>query len=118
MKHFREDEFQCQCGCGMDVDPMLKEQADHAREESDTPYVITSGARCRAHNRAVGSKDSSSHIKGLAMDIRYSDTLQLVKIIRGLSLSGFNRIGVNERQRFVHADIDKEKPDAIWIYHT
>lgn len=34
------------------------------------PIVITSGYRCLRLNKAIGSKDSSHHTKGLAADIR------------------------------------------------
>ena len=32
------------------------------------PLVISSGYRCLELNRAVGSKDTSAHVKGLAAD--------------------------------------------------
>lgn len=34
----------------------------------DKPIVISSGYRCLALNRAVGSKDTSHHVRGLAVD--------------------------------------------------
>ena len=42
---------------------------DDARHKAGVSFVITSGVRCSSHNRAVGGKKSSSHLKGLAADI-------------------------------------------------
>lgn len=35
---------------------------------SSTPLIISSGFRCLELNRAIGSKDTSAHVKGLAAD--------------------------------------------------
>lgn len=37
------------------------------------PVSISSGYRCLALNRAIGSKDTSDHIKGMAADIKAPD---------------------------------------------
>ena len=116
MKYFKEDEFFCKCGCGMSVSMDLKNRLDRARDIAQTPFRLNSAARCLEHNRRIGSKDTSSHVKGLAVDIAYSSHMQLTKIIYGLTKVGFNRIGVNEAKSFVHADIDKDKPNAIFSY--
>lgn len=116
LKHFREDEFKCKCGCGMDVHPCLKILADAAREETGDTFVITSGARCEKHNAAEGGSETSSHLKGLAMDIKYRDFLHMARIIYGLSKAGFQRIGINRKKKFIHADIDTEKDRTIWEY--
>lgn len=116
LKHFREDEFKCKCGCGMDVHLSLKILADAAREESGVKYVISSGARCKKHNEDEGGKPTSSHLKGMAIDIKYRNFLHMVWIIFGLVRAGFKRIGINRKLKFIHADIDTEKDRAIWEY--
>ena len=116
MKWFRDDEFKCQCNCGMDVKQELKDALEDAREIAGVPFVVTSGARCLSHNRKIGSKDTSSHVKGLAADIKYQDDLHLTRIVHALSRCGFTRIGVNEKLKFIHCDIDREKPDAVFGY--
>lgn len=116
LTYFRDDEFLCKCGCGMDVKDELKRKADIARGFSGVPYRVTSGARCQKHNKAVGGTENSSHTKGLAMDIAYTDEFYLAKIIYGLTIAGFRRIGVNTKKKFVHADIDRSKPNAIFKY--
>lgn len=116
MKYFKESDFLCRCGCGLDVNEDLKLMLDEARGLAKTPFVVNSAARCLKHNRSIGSSDTSSHVKGLAVDIAYVDELQLVKIIYGLTKVGFNRLGINNKKKFVHADIDYNKNNAIFGY--
>ena len=113
-KYFNEDDFLCKCGCGMDVTQELKEKVYKAREIAGVPFVVNSGARCKKHNKSVGASDTSTHTKGEAVDIGYKSLLQMTKIINAFSVVGISRIGVHSK--FVHADIDKTKPSAIWDY--
>ena len=113
MNYFSEDEFKCKCGCGLDLTTKAKDSFIKARELSGTPYNITSGARCLKHNKAVGSKSNSAHIDGLACDISFSGSGQKFKIIRGLILAGFKRIGINDNYSFIHADLSKALPNEI-----
>jgi len=117
MKYFRDDEFKCRCQeCGMDVDEAFKLKLDEARGVAQTPFRINSGARCPKHNAKVGGSPNSSHLKGLAVDIAYTSDLELAKIIRGLTWVGIGRIGVNEKKKFIHCDVDTNKPNAVWSY--
>lgn len=116
MRYFKQSEFECNCGCGMTVQDDFKQKLDNARHNSRTPYVLNSAARCEYHNKKVGGSPTSSHIKGVAADISYSNIFQLVKIIYGLSKIGFNRIGVNNEKKFIHVDQDEQKNNAIWSY--
>ena len=117
MKYFKESEFTCKCGCKenkMQSSTMLL--LDMARQFAGCPFVITSGYRCEQHNKNVGGSRTSSHLTGYAADIKYSNELQLVRIIYGLTLAGFKRIGINADKKFVHVDNDPGKPDAIFTY--
>jgi hypothetical protein len=40
------------------------------RAAKQIPVIVTSGYRCQALNRAIGSKDSSDHIRMLAIDFK------------------------------------------------
>lgn len=108
MIYFSDEEFKCQCGCGMDVSEDLKDLAENAREIAGVPFVITSGARCVTHNKNVNGNPKSAHTLGLAMDIKYSNSYQCFKIIESLIKVGINRIGLNQKKQFIHADIAKD----------
>ncbi len=110
-KYFTLDEFNCKC-CGRNkIDEGLVMMLDEAREEAGVAFIITSGYRCRKHNRRVGGVAGSSHVKGLAADIRVTSGKGRFKIVTGLLLVGFNRIGIGKR--FIHADVDTDRPNPI-----
>lgn len=110
------DELECRCGCGKTVKPEFREMLNEARELAGVPFTVTSGMRCLEHNRKIGSRDTSTHPKGLAADIKYTDTLHLTRIIHALSRVGFLRLGTNEKLKFIHCDTDKEKSSAVFGY--
>ena len=115
LKHFKENEFKCNCGCGMDVLSTLKMMVDTARSYAGVPFNISSGARCMEYNcsDAVKSKPTSSHPKGMAVDIIYTNSYETYRIMEGLRHAGFERIGWNQEKKFIHADIDLDKPQQV-----
>ena len=116
MKYFKISEFECKCGCGknnMDHETLI--MLDAAREYAKTSFVINSGCRCEDHNKKVGGSPTSSHLKGLAVDIRADNSVKRYKVVKGLLKAGFTRIGIGSN--FVHADNDKKKDqEIIWTY--
>lgn len=69
-KYFKDSEFTCKCGCGLNLQKNgIKRIADEIREHYGRPVTITSGTRCAKHNKAVGGVANSYHTKGNAMDI-------------------------------------------------
>ena len=113
LRHFKEDEFKCNCGCGMDVSSVLKMMVDTARHYAGVPFSLSSGARCLQHNKNCRSKDTSSHVLGLAVDIKYTNSYEAFRIMEGLRHAGFKRIGWNQKLKFFHADIDADKPQQV-----
>ncbi len=87
---------------------------DLARSLAGVPFKISSGYRCTKHNKQVGGVKNSAHLTGLAVDIEVPDNVFRLKILRALVIVGFNRIGISKG--FIHVDIDKSKPDNIWLY--
>ena len=72
-KNFRRSEFKCRCGCGFDtIDAQTLEILEAVREHFG-PVVVTSGARCPAHNAAIGGAKKSQHLLGRAADIQVKD---------------------------------------------
>jgi len=75
----------------------------------------TSGYRCPEYNKAVGGKSDSSHLKGLAADIRAQTSSERFAIVNGLVKAGFVRIGMG--RDFIHVDMDMSKPQHLmWVY--
>ena len=111
LKYFQLKEFACKC-CGevkMDVEFLLR--LDSARERAGIPFIINSGYRCAAHNRAVGGNQNSAHMDGLAADIRATTSRQRFIIEAALFAEGFERMG--EYTTFIHVDLDKTKPQMV-----
>jgi len=63
----------------------------------------------------VGGKETSSHLKGYAVDIKCEESPYRYLLVGGLLKAGFKRIGIGKN--FIHADIDPEKVGSlIWVY--
>lgn len=87
-----------------------------AREISGVPFTINSGFRTVEHNKKVGGKADSSHLKGMAADISTPNSAFRYAILRGLYRVGFNRIGI--ASTFIHVDIDPTKfKNVVWTYN-
>jgi zinc D-Ala-D-Ala carboxypeptidase len=114
-KHFKMHEFACPC-CGENlVSTKLIEKLDTARHLAGVAFKINSGYRCEKHNKEVGGKETSSHLKGLAVDIACTNSVARFKLLNALLIVGFKRIGIADT--FIHCDIDSSKvQDVIWSY--
>lgn len=108
-KYFKEKEV-------IGLSRELVDKLDMARGIAGIPFVINSGYRTVEKNEDVGGVEGSSHIKGLAVDIKCSDSIARMKIVSSALQAGFRRIGIGKT--FVHLDIDTTKPqDVIWNYY-
>jgi len=114
MTYFHIDEFKCKCGCGDNkMTKEFLEKIDISRGKAGIPFKITSGYRCKNHNKAVGGADDSQHTHGIAVDIACSNSVDRYKIVDALFQSGFTGIGI--AKHFVHGDIRNDTP-VIWLY--
>jgi len=105
-KYFKEIEY------NMDLDFLSK--LDKAREYAGIPFVINSAYRSPDHPESI-KNPTSSHIKGLAVDIKANNSRTRYKVLEALIHVGFNRIGIADS--FIHVDDDKEKSsNVIWTY--
>jgi len=87
---------------------------DEAREIAGIPFVINSAYRSPEHPLSI-KNPSSSHIKGLAVDIKATDSNTRFKIVKALVTVGFTRIGIADT--FIHVDLDLDKTqNVIWTY--
>ena len=124
-KDFSVYEIECRCGCGLKkISSRLMSMAQLVRNYCGFCLTVNSGCRCPKHNssKAVGGKKNSAHLPDKvtgeckALDIRFRDGAQLMKIIAGAIKAGFKRIGINFALKFVHLDIDDTKPQNT-IFH-
>lgn len=111
-RYFTSKEFACKCGCGAgedlsDIDTELLNRLCTVRELHG-PLMITSGARCIAHNAKEGGKPISAHITEPGKTkCRAADLLCLDVITRGALLpliyTQFKRVGI--QRSFIHVDV-------------
>ena len=105
-KYFKEIEQ------NMDEDFLSK--LDEAREFAGIPFVINSAYRSPEHPLSI-KNPTSSHIKGLAVDIKATDSSTRFKVIEALVSVGFTRLGIADT--FIHVDWDFDKSqEVIWTY--
>lgn len=96
------------------LDTELVAKLDWARGRAGVPFVITSGKRTPEENERVMGVEASAHIKGLAVDLRCSDSVSRYKMLNALLLVGFKRLGVYDRH--VHVDLDPDLPqEVVWV---
>lgn len=87
---------------------------DEAREFAGIPFIINSAYRSPDHPESI-KNPRSSHIKGLAVDIKATDSATRFKIVEALVSVGFTRIGIADT--FIHVDLDfDKKQNVIWTY--
>lgn len=115
MDEQRDARFKCRC-CGVNyidprVIPLHREMEIHAGEK----LAVTSGYRCERHNRDVGGKNTSSHVKGLAWDVACDSSDLRYRLVAAAIRVGVARIGIGKN--FMHFDIDRQKTrEVIWLY--
>ena len=96
------------------MDEEFLQRLDQARAFADIPFIINSAYRSPNHPLSI-KNPSSSHIKGLAVDIKATDNATRFKIIDALIFVGFKRIGIADT--FIHVDMDYDKrQEIIWTY--
>ena len=97
------------------LDPKFVTLLDKIRGDAGIPFIINSGKRTVAHNRKVGGVPDSSHLTGLAVDIKSLSSKARWKIITSAIKNGINRIGISKT--FIHLDNDLTKPkEVVWLY--
>lgn len=114
--NFSRDEFDSKDLPGSG-DNMQREQLNHlqrARNIAGIPFKINSGFRTPEHNKKVGGKPNSAHLRGWATDIQTPDAQTRYKVLHALFKVGYTRIGIYDN--FVHCDCDPSLPqNVIWV---
>lgn len=118
LKWFKPIEFNMATpSCSIaDMDEVFLRKLDEARDNAGVPFIINSAYRSKKWEIDHGRTGTSSHTKGLAVDIEcgYLYNEERYNIIEGLLAAGFDRIGIYHNH--IHVDLDrKKKPCVIWI---
>lgn len=112
MRYFELSEFACPCCEKEGMDARFLNKLDGARHYAGVPFVITSGFRCSKHNASLlNSSPLSSHLDGIASDIKCHDSKTRWRIVFGLQAVGFQRIGVYRNH--IHVDSAQDKPVPV-----
>lgn len=82
----------------------LIELLNHIRKEFKQPILVTSGYRSPERNAAVGGVKNSTHIQGIAADIRPKDLADLPEL-QSICLRFNPEGGVGLYDTFVHVDV-------------
>lgn len=85
------------------------------RDRLDKPVIVTSGYRCPAHDRAVGTSNNPGqgpHVQGYAADIWVAG-VSVDELAETAKAVGFTGIGRYYKKGFVHVDL--RKPPAEWV---
>jgi uncharacterized protein YcbK (DUF882 family) len=119
INYFSEKELSCRCGCGWNnFSETLLLIINTYRHNLKRPIVINSACRCYDHNANIGSKENSSHPKGLAVDISIKNSSERDEILREIYryvAPSIHRIGISKD--YIHIDIDPNKPqNVVWLY--
>lgn len=117
IQYFQPHEFDSpdKPGTGYKMDYFFLKRLDRARGFAGIPFKINSGYRTKKHNKKVGGVEDSSHVKGLAVDIKIKTSEERYIIVKALIRAGFDRIGIGES--FIHVDADESKQSpVIWVY--
>jgi uncharacterized protein YcbK (DUF882 family) len=119
--HFNSSEFECSCTKCVDqfIEQDLIDKLEKVRELYGKPIVITSGYRCPDHNKAVGGKNNSTHMSGMAVDICPKLlTLDDLDLLYDVCYDIFDNIGDGRSKKFIHVDTRSAKSTGKrrWIY--
>lgn len=115
-EYFHPEEFyRCVPSCSVDdMRSFFMYKLNVARHIAGVPFHLNSAYRSVDWEKKHGRTGSSSHCKGLAVDVRCFSDHDRYRIVYGAICAGFRRIGVH--RSFVHLDLDPDKHPAVWLY--
>lgn len=99
-----------------DLSDVLLDKLDIVRSLCGFPLVVNSAYRTFDYEQSKGRSGSSSHCKGIAVDIAVQSDEKRLKIVQNSLRAGFQRIGI--AKNFIHLDLDNDKPSCIWLYES
>lgn len=115
LRYFKPEEFEkATPACSIDdMDEAFLLKLDDARSICFVPFVINSAFRSKDYEKSKNRSGTSSHCKGLAVDIRCNSSADRLRILLALLAVGFRRIGLYST--FIHIDMDTSKRPSVWL---
>ena len=113
-EHFARKEFACGDGCGFAAcDIELVSILEKVRAHFHMPVTITSGCRCESHNKNIGGKPKSLHLRGMAADFMVKG-FRPEEVQEWLLSEYPEKYGIGRANTFTHIDV---RPYAArWRY--
>lgn len=108
-KYISAEEFtHCSPPCTIqDMDQFFLSRLDVARHIAGIPFIFNSAFRTVEHELEQGRDGTSTHTKGLAVDIGFKNSTECFKIVHALLQVGFTRIIIYNS--WIHVDMDADK---------
>lgn len=121
--HFDLEEYACQgedcCSHTAAPDERLVEAFEQFRVIVGRPVVLSSAFRCLTHNRRIGSKDSSEHVKGRAGDVETLDGMTVEEQAAAAEkVPAFRDGGIGLYDWGTHLDVRRGRYPARWDYRS
>lgn len=115
LRYFKDQEFaNATPACSLlEMDEEFMSKLDDARSICSVPFKVNSAYRTIEYERSKGRSGSSSHCKGIAIDLECITPSNRLKMLLALLAVGFRRIGLYPT--FIHVDSDTSKPACVWI---
>lgn len=108
-ENFKGREFACNHCKKLLIDDELVKRLQKLRDIFSTGIIVTSGYRCKVHNKNVGGSSGSLHLAGKAADIMMLGKLNAFQVFTE-ACKIFNRVGFYQSSNspnaaFLHVDL-------------
>ena len=113
LRYFTLGEFDCQVTGENSMESEFLEVLDEIRHRCGFPFIITSGYRDPSHPAETVKAVPGNHTKGIAADIKITNSAQRYAIVKHAMDIEVSGIGI--ASNFVHLDIRATTP-VIWLY--
>ena len=113
--YFSHEELSCRHCKESKIDMDFVAKLNWARHIAGVPFTVTSAYRCPEHNKSLGAAETSSHVKGIGIDLFPKDNHHRFRMVVGLLTVGFKRIRIYSEKGHIHVDADADKGMEILV---
>lgn len=111
--HFSTSEMECRDCKRCEISSALLAALEELRALGPEGIVVDDAYRCPDHNAEVGGVNDSTHMEGIAADVRIEGLTLQQQYDRAKSISAFANGGIGVYDTgFIHVDVRKTK--ARW----